>query len=301
MPKQLETGWKRIGRSGDTIDGREIKADDIYEVAEAYDPEFYTALIWPDHKRWYGNLGKVSKLRAEKNKEGGVDLFAKIVPNDYYLQMNDAGQRLFTSMELFPNFRKTGKHYLNGLGATDNPASVATAEMIFSSINDEGKDENSLLSQYTENTVHDFNDESEQEPSWLTNMKNFFNKDSEADMSKANIEKLQNELTSLADKVNKFTTVGKAEGEDEENTEAQNFSELSKTITDLVGRFTAIETKLKDKEAGEDGEDGGAEKQYSELKDALEDLTKKFNEALEENDGTTAGEDTGSEDLNEYV
>jgi len=295
MPKHLETDWKRIGRSGDTIDGREIKDSDIYEVAETYDPVFYTALIWPDHKRWYGNLGKVSKLRAEKNKEGGVDLFAKIIPNDYYLQMNDAGQRLFTSMELFPNFRKTGKHYLNGLGATDNPASVATAEMIFSSINDEDKDEHSLLSQYTENTIHDFNDESEQEPSWLQNMKNFFNKELEADMSKEKLEKLENELTALTKKVNKFTASAEQEDDEGGDTEAQNFSELSKTVSGLADKFTEFEEKLN----GKEGDD--TEQNYTKLKDELANLTEQFKAALKENGGTEAGEESGGEDLSQYV
>jgi len=302
MPKNLETDWERVGRSGDTVDGRVISEKEIYEAAEAYDPKFYTAVIWPEHKRWF-SLGKVTQVKAEKNEEGGADLFAKLQPNEYYLQMNAAGQRLFTSMELPPNFRNTGKAYLFGLGATDQPASVCTSEVVFSCLDKKDiEDAKDLkVSQYTENAINiDVRNSNDEEPGWFKKFKNkhFSNNDSEADMSKADIEKLQSELTALGEKVAKFTTVKPVKDEDEENTESQNFSELSKTITDLAERFTAIETKLKDKEAGEDA---GAEEQYGELKDALEDLTKKFNAALEENGGTTAGEDTGSEDLSEYI
>jgi len=300
MAKNLETGWLRVGRSGDTIDGRTISEQNIFDAAESYDPKFYTAVIWPEHKRWF-SLGKVTEVKAERNTEGGVDLFAKLQPNDYYLQMNAAGQRLFTSMELPPNFRKTGKAYLFGLGATDQPASVATSEVVFSDLKSrEDVDvevDDLLISQYTKTPINiDVRDTDDEEPSWFKKFQNkhFSNNDSEADMKKKDIEKFQSELTALTEKVNKFTAPEKPKTDDEKPAE-QNFSELSKKITDLAERFAAIETKLKDKEGD------GAEEHYGELKAGLEDLTKKFNAALEENGGTAAGEDAGSEDLDSYV
>lgn len=229
-------------------------------------------------------------LRAEKNNEDGVDLFAKLKPNDYYIQMNDAGQRLFTSMELFPNFRNTGEFYLRGLGATDNPASVATDEMVFS--DSCVKEKETLVSQYTENTTHDFDDD-EQAPRWF---EKYFNKNSEADMSKADIQKLQSQLKELTDKVAKFTTVEKTEDEDNDKTEVKDFSGLSESVTALAERFTELENAVKGKKEGSDSEE-----QYKELKNSLEELTKEFKAALEESGGTAAGEDTGSKDLSQYI
>jgi hypothetical protein len=127
----LKTDWLTIGRSGPTVDGRTIDSQVIQDAAETYQPAVFTALVWPDHNR-YENYGKVEALRASKNTEGGLDLQAQISPNFFYLMDNRYGQRLFSSMELTPNFRKSGKAYLTGLGATDNPASAATSEIRFS-------------------------------------------------------------------------------------------------------------------------------------------------------------------------
>ena len=39
--------------------------------------------------------------------------------------MNKAAQKVYTSMEIQPNFANTGKCYLVGLAVTDDPASSA--------------------------------------------------------------------------------------------------------------------------------------------------------------------------------
>lgn len=92
MPSKLKSEWKRIGRSGKTIDGRIIEPEWVIEAAENYDKdEQYTALMWPEHERWY-NMGTIERLKYEKNNEGGVDLYAEINPNQYYLDANKAGQ-----------------------------------------------------------------------------------------------------------------------------------------------------------------------------------------------------------------
>lgn len=40
--------------------------------------------------------------------------------------MNKAAQKVYTSMEIQPNFANTGKCYLVGLAVTDDPASLGT-------------------------------------------------------------------------------------------------------------------------------------------------------------------------------
>lgn len=126
----LMTGWVRIGRSGSTADGRTIDGYKVTEAAESYDPELYTAVINYEHYRYYGNYGKVLELRAIEDGDV-VYLEARLEPNKHFIQLNADGQKLFTSMELTPNFDNTGKHYLSGLALTDSPASLGTSEIKF--------------------------------------------------------------------------------------------------------------------------------------------------------------------------
>jgi hypothetical protein len=128
----LQTEYLRIGRSGPTVDGRIIKEEWIDQAAATYDPKNqYSAKIWPDHNR-YVNYGKVLAVRAEKNDQGGKDLYAVLEPNAFYQSDVRFGQKVNFSMEITPDFAKSGKAYLTGLGATDDPASLATSEVKFS-------------------------------------------------------------------------------------------------------------------------------------------------------------------------
>lgn len=127
---KLKTDFICIATSGYTVDGRQITAQELHEMAETYDPEHYTANLWPEHRRWF-NMGQVIELKAEENEKGETLLFAIIAPNQELIEYNRAGQYLFTSIEITPNFRNSGKAYLSGLGVTDSPASVGTTELKF--------------------------------------------------------------------------------------------------------------------------------------------------------------------------
>lgn len=127
---KLKTDFICIATSGYTVDGRQITAQELHEMAETYDPEHYTANLWPEHRRWF-NMGQVIELKAEENEKGETQLFAIIAPNQELIEYNRAGQYLFTSIEITPNFRNSGKAYLSGLGVTDSPASVGTTELKF--------------------------------------------------------------------------------------------------------------------------------------------------------------------------
>ncbi|MEZ7176033.1 GPO family capsid scaffolding protein [Pseudomonas mosselii] len=136
MPRSLVSFWKRVAVSGMTADGREIFAQDLRDIAETYKTSFYTAVIWCDHERWPGSHGTVYAVRLVEEdgdlQPGEVALEAQLKPNDQLLYLNDRGQKLFSSIEITPNFRGTGKAYLTGLGVTDEPASVGTQELYFS-------------------------------------------------------------------------------------------------------------------------------------------------------------------------
>lgn len=136
MPRSLVSYWKRVATSGPTVDGREILPQELREIAESYDPALYTAVIWYEHERIHGAFGTVYAVRlvekADDLEEGAVALEAQLKPNDKLLRLNDMGEKLFSSIEIDPNFRGRGKAYLRGIAVTDEPASVGTQELYFS-------------------------------------------------------------------------------------------------------------------------------------------------------------------------
>jgi hypothetical protein len=136
MPRSLVSFWKRVATSGLTVDGREILPQELRDIAETYKSSLYTAVIWCDHERWHGSHGTVYSVRlveeADDLEPGQVALEAQLKPNDRLLWLNDQGQKLFSSIEITPNFRGTGKAYLTGMAVTDEPASVGTQELYFS-------------------------------------------------------------------------------------------------------------------------------------------------------------------------
>lgn len=131
--------WKIIATEGPTVDGRKITREWLTQMAESYSMDEYPALIWPEHRRFYGygeNWGKVVELKAEE-KDGKMRLFAKLEPNDYMLEANRKKQKLFTSIEPEPDYKGEGRCYLMGLAATDSPASTGTSLLQFSRVQGE--------------------------------------------------------------------------------------------------------------------------------------------------------------------
>jgi len=294
MPKDKVTSWKRIGRSGSTIDGREIEPFSLKEVAETYNPtEAHTALIWYEHFRGV-NLGKVLKLQARDNNEGGVDLYAKIQANEFYLDLNLRGQKLFTSMELMPNYRKKGHYYLSGLAATDSPASAATTEMRFSAMTSSLSDD-SFFSDLKDPKDMFFGDfiealeysepEEDKPPRWFTN---FFNKKitpDEDDMSKEAVQKLSEELKALTAKVELLSADNPPAGD--ANADAESDADKFEALSNQVAALTALIKKDEDN-AGVDA------KAFAALQTSLTSLTEKFAAAMKEQPGTPTPESDGN-------
>ncbi|WEM43504.1 GPO family capsid scaffolding protein [Photobacterium sp. DA100] len=135
MAGKLKTGWIRVATEGDTIDGREISRQDLLDMAENYDPDVYGARIWPEHWRWYA-CGDVLEAKAEE-VDGLMRLFAVLAPNMMMVEFNQQDQKVYTSIEIKPNFANTGKPYLAGMAITDQPASLGTDRIrLFSTSND---------------------------------------------------------------------------------------------------------------------------------------------------------------------
>ncbi|EBY0118372.1 GPO family capsid scaffolding protein [Salmonella enterica subsp. enterica serovar Newport] len=132
----------RIGVEGDTCDGRIISASDIQEMADTFDPRVYGCRINLEHIKSvlpdspFKRYGDVVELKAEKIEDdsalnGKLALLAKISPSDDLVAMNKALQKVYTSMEIAPNFSNSGKCYLVGLAVTDDPASLGTEYLEF--------------------------------------------------------------------------------------------------------------------------------------------------------------------------
>lgn len=131
------SGWNIVATEGATVDGRQITATQIQEMGESYSPELYAALIWPEHFRsqWTvfegNNWGEVPEVKAEKRAKKWR-LLVKITPNEFLLDANKKNQKLYTSIEMHPDFQGTGRAYLVGLAVTDSPASTGTTRLKFS-------------------------------------------------------------------------------------------------------------------------------------------------------------------------
>ncbi|WP_162528395.1 GPO family capsid scaffolding protein [Novosphingobium sp. BW1] len=138
------TRYFRVAVEGATTDGREIQRQWLLDAAETYDPQTYTALVNMEHVRGlgaegsFGNYGQVTGLRTENVtlKIGGepvqrLGLFAQVDALDTLVAVKDRGQKLFSSIEINPNFAGTGKAYMVGLAVTDSPASLGTQLLTF--------------------------------------------------------------------------------------------------------------------------------------------------------------------------
>lgn len=272
MPRNLTTDWTCIGRSGPTIDGRLIKPEMIDQAADSYDVNLYTAVIKQDHYQGGYSLGMVRELKSAANSEGGRDLFAKLAPNDYFLSLNKDGQALFTSMELLPNFRGTGKFYLTGLAATDNPASAATTELRFASISDTA----TLLSAFTQHPSLTTPDD-EHPPRWFTK---FFTKsthsESEDDMDAKTIEAFNAKFAQMEQSI---AVLKPAETPD---ADAQK-----EDYATLKAEFEAF--KVEFAKQPEKADDTTAE-QLKKLTEDFSVLADEFKKAISETNGTDGGE-----------
>ena len=147
MAKTRKTKWTRIAVEGATTDGRVIERDWIEQMAATYDPATYTARVNCEHIKGFSPAppfnayGDVLALKTETVeltiggvKQNRLALLAQIEGNEQLIELVDAGQKRFTSIEVAPNFANTGKAGLVGLALTDNPASLGTEALQFSAL-----------------------------------------------------------------------------------------------------------------------------------------------------------------------
>lgn len=130
----------RVAVEGATSDGRVIDGAQLREMAATYNREKYGARIFIEHIRGYNPeygfraMGDVLAVKTDTVKIDGQDrlaLFAQIEPTDEMVALVKAKQKIYSSMEITPDFAGSGKAYLSGLGITDSPASLGTEILTF--------------------------------------------------------------------------------------------------------------------------------------------------------------------------
>lgn len=134
-----------IATSGPTIDGRNIDPKWLTQAAKNYNPKTYAARGNIEHIRGvsgdkpFGMYADVLALSAKNvtldiagKQETRVGLYAELEISDDLIALNKAGQKLYSSIEIIPDFAGTGEAYLVGTAFTDSPAALGTDRLQFS-------------------------------------------------------------------------------------------------------------------------------------------------------------------------
>lgn len=131
----------RVAVSGATVDGRDIKPEHLRQTAANYDPSVYAARVNVEHylsplvTSEFGAMGDVAALSAEDITDGALAgrtaLYAEIDASQKMKAITDEGKKVYSSIELAPQFALNGEAYVVGLAMTDTPASLGTERLKF--------------------------------------------------------------------------------------------------------------------------------------------------------------------------
>ncbi|PQZ68446.1 phage capsid protein [Achromobacter sp. MYb9] len=133
--------WFTVATEGQTTDGRVIERSWLDDIAATYNRANYGARIWMEHIRGvlpdgpFKAYGDVLAVRVQDNKDGKRELQAQLDPTPDLVALTKARQKIYTSIEIEPNFAKSGKCGLIGLSVTDSPASLGTSILEFAAKN----------------------------------------------------------------------------------------------------------------------------------------------------------------------
>ncbi|AIX49313.1 precorrin-8W decarboxylase [Pantoea sp. PSNIH1] len=239
----------RIAVEGATTDGREISREWITQMAKNYDPTVYGARVNMEHIKGYAadspfrRYGDVTKLEVEEITEGALAgklaLYGYIDPTPELVELTKARQKIYTSIEVNPQFADTGEAYLVGLAVTDDPASLGTEYLSFSAtakanpLASRKLDKDNLFTA-AEETLIELYEEADAAPSLLSRVKEVFTRKAKTDDERFN--DVSAAVTVIAEQV-------QHNGE----SHAQQLATLEKTFTD---RLDALEAERgKDREA----------------------------------------------------
>jgi hypothetical protein len=244
----LRSKFYRVATSGKTVDGRDISPQQIDQMATNYDPKKYGARIWMEHLRSlmpdgaFKAYGDVIALKSETGSDGKRVLLAQIAPTPELVEINRKGQKVFSSVEINPNFSDTNEAYLMGLAVTDSPASTGT-EMIKFCL--ENKDKFSHGSEL-EDAI--FSDALEVENLEFTE-----------------VDDTSDGKTSFADKIKAMFTAKDKQTD-------QNFADMRDAVMECATAVSDVKDDISSKASADDV--AALEKNFKELSAKIEDLSK---------------------------
>lgn len=126
----------RVATEGATTDGRRIERVWLEQIARNYDPKTYGARVNMEHIKGFApdsvfkRYGDVLSVSTEEI-DGKLALFAVIDPTEELVALSKRRQKVYTSIEIAPEFADSGEAYLVGLAITDDPASLGTEMLSF--------------------------------------------------------------------------------------------------------------------------------------------------------------------------
>lgn len=255
MANEKKTSRKkfRVAVSGSTVDGREISPVHLREAAENFNPDVYAARVNVEHylspcpSSEFSAMGDVTALSTEDITEGPLAgrtaLYAEIEPTERMKQLVADGKKIYSSIELHPQFSVNGRAYLVGLAMTDTPASLGTerlkftaqqrqAVMTFNSIQGEAP----LISEAIESEIIEMAEQRQEEGiQWFNRVMGIIGRGRKAD--DANFSRIQEAVesvaTSQADIIDRFHALETRHQQD------------SQKIVSLTTELTALKEKLR--------------------------------------------------------
>lgn len=133
-----------LATAGSTVDGRVIDEKMIEEMASSYNPKTYGARLNIEHIRGisgqapfkaYGDVVSLSVGEVDVDFNGTMEkrkaLYGVFDITADAKALNEANQKVFSSIEIEPNFGGKGFAYLMGCALTDSPAAIATERLQF--------------------------------------------------------------------------------------------------------------------------------------------------------------------------
>ena len=247
--------WFRVATEGATTDGRKIQREWIEQMAKNFNRAKYGARVWLEHIRGlfadspFGALGDVLAVKEEEVEEGKKALFVQLSPTDELKAMNKKRQKIYTSIEVDPEFADTGEAYLVGLAVTDSPASLGTEMLQFSAQSGDSsplagrKQKPTNVFTAAIETELDFSEDEDPEdekPSLLESVKSLFKKHS--DKTKGDFSAFRADLEETLGVFVERCSSLEAELKSRPSTDA--FNQLSTSFNELKSNFEKLYKQL---------------------------------------------------------
>ncbi|EHY4991533.1 GPO family capsid scaffolding protein [Escherichia coli] len=255
MANEKKTSRKkfRVAVSGSTVDGREISPVHLREAAENFNPDVYAARVNVEHylspcpSSEFSAMGDVTALSTEDITEGPLAgrtaLYAEIEPTERMKQLVADGKKIYSSIELHPQFSVNGRAYLVGLAMTDTPASLGTERLKFTAQQRQAvmtfnrvRGEAPLISEAIESEIIEMAEQRQEEGTqWFNRVMGIIGRGRKAD--DASFSRIQEAVegvaTSQADIIDRFNALETRHQQD------------SQKITSLTTELAALKEKLR--------------------------------------------------------